>query len=462
MSKSNELPSKRQVESVLPKTKANFTQIANDILLDQRLSFKARGILTLLLSRPKNWKIYIDEIVARSDVDGKHSIRTGFKELKDFGYLKLVKIWNDDTGKFEGTIYRLTIEPIPSPSLLREGSQTTDSESSKNQALSSDSPLLKERGRGRVQSDEPISRPTENLSVDKSDRLKTMTPSNTNSSNTKHSNIIIQQQQSKNDDGDFLKNKNIPVAAALAAVCKNITVDKTVVLKNITAAEAAATVEQTAAPLLPFLEKDEIWKKQFMGQDICKQIGTTEILTAPKFDLLLKHFGQTSISSGTTYANVVAIKRHFFNWFHANLKKNALVNYIEQQTKAPKKACKQAAALMPKTDAILNKIYGQQCDNEMHLYRCLQLLATHLAIYENALNYLDSDNQKAVKSWISDIEYAKNLVERGRKAGQLYWFCAKNPKQNPKQKRTKVESKTSIKSLMLNSFQHLPDSKFVV
>jgi len=59
MSKSNELPSKRQKESTMPETKAkttNFTQISNEVLLDERLSFKARGILALLLSRPKNWK----------------------------------------------------------------------------------------------------------------------------------------------------------------------------------------------------------------------------------------------------------------------------------------------------------------------------------------------------------------------------------------------------------------------
>ncbi|MFK7949219.1 MAG: hypothetical protein AB8G11_16630, partial [Saprospiraceae bacterium] len=414
-------------------TKANFTQIANDILLDQRLSFKARGILVLLLSRPKNWKIYIDEIIERSDVDGKHSVRTGFKELKALGYVKLVRIWNKETRKFEGTIYQLSAP-----------------KSANNQKKSPQSNDLSKSEK----TDIPKISTSENPPDNKPDRPKTMMHNNTNSSNTKHSNIIIQQQQAKIDDDDFLKNKSIPVAAASAAVCKNITVDKTVVLKNITAAEAAATVEQTATPLLPFLEKDEIWKKQFIGQNICKQIGTTEILTAPKFDLLLKHFGQTSISSGTTYANIAAIKRHFFNWFNANLNKNALPNYIEQQTKAPKKARKQVATLMPKTDAIVNKIYTQQCDNETHLYRCLQLLETHLAIYENALTYLDLDNQKAVNTWIDDIEHAKNLVERGRRAGQLSWFCAK--KNNPK---VQSKSKNQTFSVMLNSFQHLQNTK---
>ena len=170
------------------------------------------------------------------------------------------------------------------------------------------------------------------------------------------------------------------------------------------------------------MEEDEIWKKIFVGKDICKQVGTTETLTLPMFDLLLKHFTQTSISSGATYPNNTAIKHHFFNCFNANLNKNALSNYIETQTIAPKKVRKQVAALIPKTDTILNKIYGQQCDNEVHLYRCLQLLETHLATYENAVNILDTENKTAVNTWIQDIENAQNLVERGRKAGQLTWF----------------------------------------
>jgi hypothetical protein len=170
------------------------------------------------------------------------------------------------------------------------------------------------------------------------------------------------------------------------------------------------------------LEEDEIWKKIFVGKDICKQVGTTETLTSSMFDLLLKHFTQTSISSGATYPNNTAIKRHFFNWFNTNLNKNALSNYIETQAIAPKKARKQVATLMPKTDTILNKIYGQQCDNEAYLYRCLQLLETHLATYENTVNILDTENKTAVNTWIQDIENAKNLVERGRKAGQLTWF----------------------------------------
>jgi len=421
MSKSNELPSKRQEESTMPETKAkttNFTQISNEVLLDERLSFKARGILALLLSRPKNWKIYIDEIVERSDLDGKHSVRTGFKELKTFGYLELVKVWNNETGKFEGTVYKLCLNYRPNspktPKILKTVVQ-------KNLPQVEGFPTV-----GKT--DLPKISQAENLSVDNSDGQKTRTPSNTEYSNTKYSNTKIQQQQTKTDADVSLKNSKYEKRFSEEVFYENVE-------------------NKTAAPLLSFLEKDENWKKQFVGKDIYKQIGTTEILTLPMFDLLLKHFTQTSISSGATYPNIAAIKRHFFNWFNANLDKNALSNYIETQAIAPKKVRKQVAALMPKTDAILNKIYGQQCDNEAHLYRCLQLLETHLAAYENAVNILDTENKTAVNTWIQDIENAKNLVERGRKAGQLTWFYKST---TTLQSGTKNTSKGNVNQAITN------------
>jgi hypothetical protein len=385
---------------VLPETKAktaNFTQISNEVLLDERLSFKARGILALLLSRPKNWKIYIDEIVERSDLDGKHSVRTGFKELKTFGYLELVKVWNAATGKFEGTVYQLCLNYRPNfPKTPKKAVQ-------KNLPQAKDFPTIEK-------TDLPKISQAENLSVDNPGRPKTRTPSNTEHSNTK-----IQQQQIKADTDVFLKSLENE-----KTVSNEIPNDLANEVSNEVSNEKIEN--QTATDFLPSLEEDEIWKKTFVGKNICKQVDTTEILTLPMFDLLLKHFTQTSISSGATYPNVTAIKRHFFNWFNANLNKNALSNYIETQAIAPKKVRKQVATLIPKTDTILNKIYGQQCDNEAHLYRCLQLLETHLAAYENAVNILDTENKTAVNTWIQDIENAKNLVERGQKAGQLTWF----------------------------------------
>jgi hypothetical protein len=429
MSKSNNLPVNGQGMSKTKEQPTNFTQISNEVLLDERLSFKARGILALLLSRPKNWKIYIDEIIERSDLDGKHSVRTGFKELKTFGYLELVKVWND-AGKFEGTIYKLCLNhqpdfpKTPNPPKTRKTRKTRktlETAPQKNLPPSKDFPTIEAIDLPKIST-------TENPSVEKTDRPKTMTPSNTKHSNTKHSNTKTQQQQTKVDADVSLKNSNYEKRFSEEVFYENVE-------------------NKTITDFLPLLQKDESWKKQFVGKDICKQVGTTEILTLPMFDLLLKHFTQTSISSGATYPNVAAIKRHFFNWFNANLNKNALSNYIENQAIAPKKARKQVATLMPKTDAILNKIYGQQCDNEAHLYRCLQLLETHLATYENAVNILDTENKTAVNTWIQDIENTKNLVERGQKAGQLTWFYKRT---TTLQSGAKNTSKGNINQVIAN------------
>ena len=93
----------------MPKSipEGGFTQIANAVLLDDRLSFKARGILALILSRPKGWQIYLDEVAKRSEKDGKRAVQTGFKELVAKGYVVLLPIYNDETGRFEGTCYQI-------------------------------------------------------------------------------------------------------------------------------------------------------------------------------------------------------------------------------------------------------------------------------------------------------------------------------------------------------------------
>jgi len=106
MSKDNQLHVKGQT---LPpsKLKSDFTQISNAILLDERLSFKARGILALLLSRPTDWRIYLGEISERSSKDGKKAVQSGFKELVNLGYLTLTAFVNPQNGHFEGKGYSI-------------------------------------------------------------------------------------------------------------------------------------------------------------------------------------------------------------------------------------------------------------------------------------------------------------------------------------------------------------------
>jgi len=85
-----------------------FTQIPNQIIRDDRLSWKAKGIYMHLVSKPPVWSFYVEEII-KSSKDGKTAVQSGIKELEVYGYLKRVKAKSDD-GKFTGWDYLLRIE----------------------------------------------------------------------------------------------------------------------------------------------------------------------------------------------------------------------------------------------------------------------------------------------------------------------------------------------------------------
>lgn len=63
------------------------------VMIDRRpienttLSFKAKGILTYLLSRPDGWEVSVADLIKRG-TDGEKAVRAGLKELKDAGHMK--------------------------------------------------------------------------------------------------------------------------------------------------------------------------------------------------------------------------------------------------------------------------------------------------------------------------------------------------------------------------------------
>lgn len=67
--------------------KDNFTTIDNAYLQNKKLSFKAKGIMTYILSLPDDWAIYIDQLIKTSK-DGEGSFRSGLDELIKAGYIK--------------------------------------------------------------------------------------------------------------------------------------------------------------------------------------------------------------------------------------------------------------------------------------------------------------------------------------------------------------------------------------
>lgn len=84
----------------------NFVMMDKSFLEDTRLSYKAKGILAYLLSKPDNWKVIVGNLVNYS-TDGKASVYAGLKELKDCRYYEKIPI-RDDKGHFvrwESTVY---------------------------------------------------------------------------------------------------------------------------------------------------------------------------------------------------------------------------------------------------------------------------------------------------------------------------------------------------------------------
>lgn len=63
-----------------------FAQIANSALRDKRLSFKARGVLALVLSNIGEWEASLRWLENQSEKDGKRAIQAALNELTELGY----------------------------------------------------------------------------------------------------------------------------------------------------------------------------------------------------------------------------------------------------------------------------------------------------------------------------------------------------------------------------------------
>lgn len=68
----------------------DFCVLPNALLQDKRLSYKARGVLAYLLSKPDNWEVRKQDIITPKD--GDSTIRAALQELKEAGYVRWVSV----------------------------------------------------------------------------------------------------------------------------------------------------------------------------------------------------------------------------------------------------------------------------------------------------------------------------------------------------------------------------------
>ena len=92
------------------KTK-DFTVMSNRHLRDQRISLKAKGLMSQMLALPEDWDYSIAGLAAINK-ESDAAIKSALKELKAAGYLVITKKTPDQTesGRFE-YIYDLYEEP---------------------------------------------------------------------------------------------------------------------------------------------------------------------------------------------------------------------------------------------------------------------------------------------------------------------------------------------------------------
>lgn len=106
----------------------HFTQIPNAWLRDSRLTLKARGLMSLIMSHRTGWSLSINTL-AEQNQEGKDAIRSAIAELERFGYLEREQA--TDSGRFGEAIWT-TCDPADLP--LSE-KPLTDNPTTKNNNL---------------------------------------------------------------------------------------------------------------------------------------------------------------------------------------------------------------------------------------------------------------------------------------------------------------------------------------
>ena len=79
--------------------KEKFTVIPNAMLRDSSLSFRARGLLAMILTNTEDWVVSSDRLQQSSPKEGRDSIRTTLEELRQAGYAVFSK-QHTETGTF--------------------------------------------------------------------------------------------------------------------------------------------------------------------------------------------------------------------------------------------------------------------------------------------------------------------------------------------------------------------------
>lgn len=189
---------------------SDYTVISNYHLREKEMSLKAKGLLTLMLSLPGNWDYSISGL-ASICAENETAIKTGLKELKKFGYLRISKIFpNKERGnkKIE-YVYEIFEKP------LGEGKRQKEQETEKQ-------PLEKQK----IENQGVENLPLESQAVENQGQLSTK-ELNTNKLNTKEVSTkeYIHVKNEFSQACEDIKNKWIKIAQEYDLSGKQLKID---------------------------------------------------------------------------------------------------------------------------------------------------------------------------------------------------------------------------------------------
>jgi len=108
----------------------HYTQMPNAWLRDARLSFRARGLISLIMSHSQGWSLSINSL-ADQNQEGKDALRSAILELEALGYLS--RSQPNEGGRFGESIWTthdpedspltekpLTVNPTPKKTITKE------------------------------------------------------------------------------------------------------------------------------------------------------------------------------------------------------------------------------------------------------------------------------------------------------------------------------------------------------
>lgn len=122
----------------------DYTVMANHHLRDERLSLKAKGLLSMLLSLPDDWEISIRGL-ASIVTDGVGAVQTGINELIEAGYI-VRRRQHADTGAFAGFEYIIHEVPPCTENPYTANPYTENPAQSSKDKLSTIPPIVPHEG----------------------------------------------------------------------------------------------------------------------------------------------------------------------------------------------------------------------------------------------------------------------------------------------------------------------------